>query len=729
MSEQLRVRPHARLLTMLGEQLIRNDRIALVEVIKNAYDADATSVLVDFSDFGEDFAANAESRISILDNGLGMDEETVRTHWLNPASPGKLHAKHVNSRTDRGRVMQGEKGIGRFAIFKLGRTVELVTKHASEPDEYVLTYDISMLDEEIVRAESADAPPLYIDELDVRFSRRKPRVFTGDRRPATGTRIKIGGLRGHWSEEAREAAFEDVLRLRPIRWSPEAPVQSDDFVILFLKNGKEDLSSREQPQPLARLVKQRAVLKVEGGHFDDVKREFRFRIGDVDQTISIDGSTIRGMLPFKRQFLSNPNVSEPVVSCGPFGFSFYVFDFSSKAPSQFRLERDEKKLLREHRVYLYRDGIRVYPYGDADDDWLRIDVARGTQSAGRSFSNNQLVGSIAISQESNPLLRDKTSREGLVDAGRATSDFIALIQTLLAYLRGTAYAQYVIENHASAKRQDLPEGLAKPLLALADRPGTSEELAKALRGLAEKYEREREYFVARAERTEDLAAVGLSIESASHDVIAAMGEALSSGRKLDDDLSRQSGLPGYVRSESKDLVLRLEFVSARMQDVQGLFVSTRQSQEPRLVAEYVRRVETIYGRLLGKNDIKVNLVGDVEDFVAVTTEAALLQLFVNLFDNAIYWLTAKADEDRRIEVEFDSSSKVILFSDSGPGVQDGDRPYIFEAFYSGKGESGRGLGLYIAREVGLRNGFQLDLGESKLEGATFEIDFSRSVKA
>ena len=119
-AETVRVRPYARLLTMLGEQLIKNDRIALVELIKNSYDADATVVEIDFLDFTTSFASNRDSRIAIVDNGEGMTEDIIRNHWLNPATPLKQDAKRGEPRSPGGRVVQGEKGIGRFAMFKLG---------------------------------------------------------------------------------------------------------------------------------------------------------------------------------------------------------------------------------------------------------------------------------------------------------------------------------------------------------------------------------------------------------------------------------------------------------------------------------------------------------------------------------------------------------------------------------------------------------------------------------
>ena len=76
---------------------------------------------------------------------------------------------------------------------------------------------------------------------------------------------------------------------------------------------------------------------------------------------------------------------------------------------KYRLDKDDKNIAKAHRIYLYRDGIRVYPYGEPDDDWLKIDTYRGTIAAGLFLSNDQVVGYVNITQKGNPKLKDKTN--------------------------------------------------------------------------------------------------------------------------------------------------------------------------------------------------------------------------------------------------------------------------------------------------------------------------------
>ena len=135
-------------------------------------------------------------------------------------------------------------------------------------------------------------------------------------------------------------------------------------------------------------------------------------------------------------------------------FEFFIFDFAATT-GKHKLDAADKDLLRQHRIYLYRDGIRVYPYGDPDDDWLLIDVRRGTVKAGEFVSNDQVVGQVRITQAANPGLRDKTSREGLVETGNPTSDFRALLQIFLAWVRKRPYAQYKIKAETIAVHRQM----------------------------------------------------------------------------------------------------------------------------------------------------------------------------------------------------------------------------------------------------------------------------------
>jgi HSP90 family molecular chaperone len=108
---------------MLGDQLIKNERIALVELVKNAYDADASWAKITFVNFsGDDYVATADSRIVVEDDGFGMTADVLKKHWATPATPMKIVAKNAREgETRKGRKIQGEKGDAPSGISDLDR--------------------------------------------------------------------------------------------------------------------------------------------------------------------------------------------------------------------------------------------------------------------------------------------------------------------------------------------------------------------------------------------------------------------------------------------------------------------------------------------------------------------------------------------------------------------------------------------------------------------------------
>src|SRR5947209_2148227 len=114
-SHQIAFRPRARLVSVLGEHLISDQAVGLIELVKNAYDADATEVSVSL----ETLWSPETTRIVVEDNGTGMSLDDVETRWLSPAVDYKERDKLRQNRTLMGRLPLGEKGVGRFAVHKI----------------------------------------------------------------------------------------------------------------------------------------------------------------------------------------------------------------------------------------------------------------------------------------------------------------------------------------------------------------------------------------------------------------------------------------------------------------------------------------------------------------------------------------------------------------------------------------------------------------------------------
>ena len=743
-TEILTFKPYARLLTMIGDQLIKNERVALMELIKNAYDADANWVRISFDDFDDEWRPGKKACIVIEDDGCGMTAEAIREVWMRPASPNKKSDDPERRLTPiKHRVMLGEKGIGRFALLKLGAKVTVVTRPAKSPVENIAVMDFSDYSDEFTRCNGETVTP-FLSDLKGSLSSRKAKVIVPRKvkvnrqwydAEETGTRITIECLRGKgWNKQVFDAIADDVSKMQPIFTialdkKEDASVKFD---IGFVRNEKPlPDNCKKNIDELKGLLETKSVLRITNGHYDVSKREFSYVLNGEPCVRSFDELREYASKQFRREN------AERYPNCGSFGFSFFVFDLRADRNDEEGAKRylDPKalKLVRDHRIYLYRDGVRVYPYGDPDDDWLSIEVLRGTKKAGDYLSNDQVVGYVEITYEGNPELKDKTSREGLVQDGVAVADFIATIQMFLKFLRQEPYARYQIRVQKRREQKERKEKKSsaqiRELLDYAEKT-QDKKIAKLAQSIQTAVEREQRVAAKQIETIEDLAGVGLSVEVSSHDIMAVMGRL----NDAFDQLERSKPQGGFNPPDLPDDLRRirgmLAFVENQLRNMQTLFRSSHQRPHAINVKELLEKVIRIYSDAFRRNSIKVAIEEDGLPLRVKCTDAVLMQVFINLLDNSLYWLTVnvlRKGESRQIKIVLDGDNSKIIYADNGPGIAEENRAYVFEPFFSTK-EEGRGLGLYIARQLLMRSDFAIDFSTRREQlfpgmGAAFTVDF------
>ena len=576
--ESVKIRPYARLLTMLGDQLIKNEIIAITELVKNSYDADAEHVKVSFLNFDNDTKITPDSQIIIEDDGNGMNKEILTSAWMNPATPEKLKRKKIQRKTDKGRIMQGEKGIGRFAIFKLGKHIQIITRrqkqidnhYIDEPEtenEYLLTYDFTKYDSDFLRRNNTDAE-IFLDDIDVQLETRTAETIiagdttygkTKEQRKPYGTKIIISQLTGIWNNDKAETLYQSLLRMQPIFQRQF----TNDFSTFFSINNELFVSQKQSPEQLLDLLDNKSVFIVDG-HYNEINKEIYFEIDDHEKPtkyrFSLFDSEMIGIKPMQKYLDS---IKSRDTECGSFYYKFYIMDLNVSIKdknTKYYLDQDEEESIKNHRVYLYRDNIRVLPYGDADDDWLELDIIRGTEKASRILGNDQVTGYVLITQKDNPNLRDKTNREGLIEEGHAKEDLKSICQLVLRYVRAKPYAQYLVD-----KRRKKEEGKQLPESVIRE-SAQSQAGKEFVQTFLQKYEKipvknidaevfatqffkdfEAAYTFDRSvlERqiivTEDLAAIGLSAETAYHDSRILLQQIKNRIKSLIDAYKNDSG--------------------------------------------------------------------------------------------------------------------------------------------------------------------------------------------
>jgi signal transduction histidine kinase len=727
-------KPYARLMNVLGDQLITDKKIAVIEIIKNCYDADAENAHVRFfntQNHGITYLTEKElPYIEIEDDGDGMTLDIIKNAWLCPATPNKLDKKRRGQNiTKRGRVIQGEKGLGRFAIHKLGEKIELYTKALGQ-NEIKLEMDFTEYNPEKIDLFN-QSPMDYklLDDVNNSWYVNDP---AEEIKKDKGTLIRIYNLREKWSDNDIKELFKSIQRLiPPVDKNAESlgiNVQQDFNVSMYM--GKERYISEDTTT------------------FADVIERAQFTmIGEVSPkgVLKFNYKSTSPMRNFEREvnLLSKESLSKfnypsktieerftenkRVPNCGGFKFSFYAFSLNSRDKTI--LTKDIESFIKDNFVYLLRDGVRVYPFGEKEYDWLELDKLRAQKRAGDYISYNDLTGFVYIESDSNPRLKDSTNRYGLMNIDDAYEDFKRLVTQVTQILNAE---KKIDENKLRVVRKKLFKesndiivesfNVLKLELEKIDNRVALEKSNKCL----DLVQRHTELIKKRMETVEDLAGLGMAVEKSSHDALTLLSKMRNNVKdfavKAKNQDYNNEGLVSFLKELDDNLV----FVYDEMQVIQPLFKNQRKTVKDVSVYEAVEKVVKYFRRDIdGKINIKILKDNDI---IVKTNTGLILQILINVLDNAIYWVNKNESTSKEIVFKLNSERREIIIADNGPGIRDDVVPLIFSEFFSLKSD-GRGLGLYIVAEILLRiNGEVSVVQEEKeklLSGANIIVKFNQ----
>lgn len=661
-------RPRARMLQLLGDELIGSARLAVFELVKNAYDADANEVVVTL-----DLDAAPEPTITVADDGEGMTLDLLRSVWLVPGHDHRRRQRLSDRRTPRhGRLPLGEKGLGRFAVHKLGDRITLTTR-AEDSDECVVDIDWKDL---IARPSLEDAP--------VTIRVRRPETFAGDE---TGTRIEIRQMRGNdWPRgEVRRLHNQITSICSPFR-------EPGEFRVNLRVPGREHWI---EDLPDIGDIHDRAVWKFlfefDQGRFDWTYEFCRVPGLQLDRRV-VDRSGERLQLPSKseddrkrQKIIADETTSEGI---GPITGLFHVYDrdreIRQKIPNMKALEN---YLDENGGVRVYRDGIRVHNYGERGDDWLGLDLRRVNVPT-RRISRNIILGEVHLSLQQSTELVEKTSREGFVE-----NDARERLRHIVIGALSTLEAERRIDKERIRQLTGKP---GDPVTARIEQPVQDLRREIERQGMGGKFEnhltRIENHYQSMQETLLSAGMSGLNLAVIFHEVergVRALHQAISEGADM-DGAARQARdlvrlLDGFAQLLRRD--------SKRQHSARKLIDSARRFHLLRLRYHRVRLACPI-------------LDGDDEGFQSRFALNLVLGALGNLLDNALYWLRVRwpdlPDPDRppermlHIGVSHDfEAGPAIVVADNGTGFQGDEPENLARPFFTRKPE-GMGLGLYYA---------------------------------
>ncbi len=710
-------RPRARLIKILGEHLIRDNAVGVLELIKNSYDADAENVLLQISN-----TKNPEkTEVLIKDDGIGMDIDIIQGRWFEPAHGAKDESKKRSEKTSKGRIPLGEKGVGRFAVQKLGKKLELVTRPKGKDYELYMKLDWDRFDDS----------DKFINEIQIPFSKRSPVVFKG--KDSHGTQLTVLQPRDAWKPKDVERLQANLIRL-------QSPGETDeDFMIAFRCPEYRSLENLDKSDILER-YQFKIECEIDKKGFLHYKYNEREGTGE-----NIDASKTCDLWTEVRDKDRDNNPQ-----CGSFHVTIYAWLLETASLKNYGITREHLKEL--SGISIYRDGFRILPYGDPGDDWLQLDQRRINVPASR-LGNRQVIGFVDLDQTTNSNLIDKTNREGLWE-NDAFFDMKTLVLGCIAKLENECYGQRQKHKQTKKEKAELTIGELKkeidelkqaakpqvdekpadtapektqesaeeiviiPKQKLAELEEKSELAYGAMQEYIESEEDDREAFL-------HLMGVGLAAERFSHEferMVSSISQSIGNLLKKygnDDDLKEMQLTADTLKNE-------IRLMSA-MRYVKGSPAEGKTS-----VGNILNLIMLIRQDDLKQNNIEVSKETDISIFTRMPGYS-VAQILDNILSNAIHWLAQKSDKrDRKLSVYSDPATNSLIITNNGPSMPPTIQGRVFKFPFVTTKASGRGLGLFICSELLSRYKGKISFiskeDDPRVLNIGFKVDFPVLVK-
>jgi len=367
----------------IGRNQIDSETIALIEIVKNSYDADATEVLITF------YKANKHNgEIIVTDNGHGMTHNQFEEFWM---CPGTAHKEKEHTSPIYGRTMLGRKGMGRFGTDKIGSKVVVKSKTKIEPIAFSATIDADEFEKPNAKFQNT---PILLNFLPLQEIKFVEKNFD------LGTQIRMKKLRRAWSTKMISEVREELCKMI----SPDE--RASTFNIIF--DVKDDTSlSGKLENSIKDGFSHELLIEV------DEKDKYQIKINDKK---ILSGNVLRDCLDiFTSQDSESKDDHELKESFKSFGpVSGRILYFNSGGLKSYTSSKHGKRA--DHTgVKLYRSGFIVKPYGERNNDWLRLKSKRNTKGWRYYINADKIMGYINIDPHNNPKLEDTTNRQGLID--------------------------------------------------------------------------------------------------------------------------------------------------------------------------------------------------------------------------------------------------------------------------------------------------------------------------
>lgn len=709
----------ARIISQIGDQLISNEEVALLELIKNSYDAraDYISIIIDQVD-----------RVMIIeDNGKGMTKEQLENNWLVLGTDNryqeKTEMKDNNNTSIEEYVPLGEKGLGRFSTKKLGKKLRIETKSKADRAVNILEVDWKDFDYNSTK---------FLDEVKINIYQERKE---NDKSFTVLYIEELNKLHKLKVEELKKQIINKLVKfINPFQvFNTNKGIKNliIDFEVISPKyNSLGDIIGKNSEiintEKLSQTLLEQAHNKIYGT-FDGLQARYSY---EIKQNGVVVYSEKNLPLEFDRIESSLKTIEGEVGA-----FDFCIYNFQRQRLGEIKGLGNVpavRKLIENYcgGVMIYRDGFRVLPYGNEDNDWLKQNTNE-LRTKGVRFYTLQTVGYVNISSLRNKNLSDQTNRQGLQE-NEAYYNLVGIMSDILKQFANKVQIiqdrdKETIKRDAIEVSQDTVKdtiirveelerqvktlkaqnaGLDKKMqVVIGDFDKSVLEIKDEMLKFQKEYKLVKKYIESVKNQEEMLifiSAVGLAAEMISHELHHLLDNCVDITNRIKKIVQNKELQQGILYLN--DNVKSIRTLVSRIDD-HG--VSRRRV---RVEFDLVNEIDSIFKNI--KYQLKVTIKNNVvipievykknfDDNINVRANKGMItQVFMNLINNSIYWLNVfsldKPDFKPKIFIEYYDG--IIVFYDNGKGIQELDKDSVFEPFFSRK-KDGRGLGLYIVKEI------------------------------
>ncbi|GAA0759019.1 sensor histidine kinase [Clostridium sartagoforme] len=676
---------NAKVEKLVGRELITNSTIAIFELVKNSYDAGASEVEIKFVNFDHNdgnrskLVSKEDSYIEIIDNGKGMTLKEIEDNWMELGTSYKEKNKVEEIRIRKEQIeiiskrhVNGEKGIGRFGVDKVGSVLVMESIDKNLQNKCIVKFNWDDFEDR----------DKLIEEIPCTYEIRNV-----ESNESAGLKLKIMNLRDRWF-----LSDIDKLRMSLKKFLSPIEIEQDEFRILFTYPKKEN-------NIISNLTEQ-----ILNDSFEYLKTKIYAKIdkdGNMYYEIQDNGEI---------KISTEKNIYDK----SPFGEVEVTIYYLNKTDKGIFTRSMGLPTHEYGNIKIFRDNFRIMPYGESHNDWLEIDN-KHSQGVFRTFGTRDLVGYILLSHDEskgNNILKEATDRVGLIEDVPEFSQLKELVWKIIGLLQSYIFDKLesesretseILRNESTNLKAETTNFIEnfKKIINKVDIPHTDKsELIAELKYNSDKLMNNIEKVETASKEIDKKIKIYSQITGAEGVLFNTMHKIKNKLAIIDaqlEDLDIDLKI-SKIEFNTKEIKIAFNTIQKMVDGSLKIIKAAKAKKSNFNVKDLVDETIRNHASRLRQEGVVLNNVFQADNVeIKGNKEALQINVFENLFDNSFKALSEIKDGEITIETKINNGFVEIYFSDNGKGIPEDKIPFIFALW--GSNTDGSGIGLATARDA------------------------------